>query len=331
MPAAEARRPPTPAPRGDRADLLRREHLPARAAAARARRDRPRARATLPFASEVLVLDNGSRDGSAEAARARTRRSTRRSRSSARRGKALNDSRAAARAPAGRYALLLNEDSELLPGRDARALAGAAGAPAGGLRGGAAAAPRRHARRRARGASRRPRPRSRARSFLHRLLTVQSRGERAREVDWCQSSALLVRREAAAAGRLPRPRLLRLLRRGRLRPAPARRRLAQPVRARRRAAVHHEQLSTDVGARAADRGAGAQPRPVHAQAPLRRRGARRALADRLDLRRARARRAGAARARRPRATGATSRRTLHPERGEGLREAAERYNAAAGA
>ena len=34
--------------------------------------------------------------------------------------------------------------------------------------------------------------------FLHRLYTVQSRGVRTREVDWCQSSALLVRREAAA-------------------------------------------------------------------------------------------------------------------------------------
>jgi GT2 family glycosyltransferase len=34
--------------------------------------------------------------------------------------------------------------------------------------------------------------------FLHRLLIVQSRGERVRRVDWAQSSALLVRREAAA-------------------------------------------------------------------------------------------------------------------------------------
>jgi GT2 family glycosyltransferase len=33
---------------------------------------------------------------------------------------------------------------------------------------------------------------------LHRLLVVQSRGSRTREVDWCQSSALLVRRSAAA-------------------------------------------------------------------------------------------------------------------------------------
>src|SRR5205085_3739417 len=34
--------------------------------------------------------------------------------------------------------------------------------------------------------------------FLHRLLTVQSGGGRTREVDWCQSAALLVRGEAAA-------------------------------------------------------------------------------------------------------------------------------------
>src|SRR5262249_43100319 len=34
--------------------------------------------------------------------------------------------------------------------------------------------------------------------FLHRLLTVQSRGAHARRVDWNQSSALLVRTTAAA-------------------------------------------------------------------------------------------------------------------------------------
>ena len=33
--------------------------------------------------------------------------------------------------------------------------------------------------------------------FAHRLFTVQSRGERTHEVDWCQSAALLVRRVAA--------------------------------------------------------------------------------------------------------------------------------------
>ena len=35
--------------------------------------------------------------------------------------------------------------------------------------------------------------------FLHRWLTVQSKGSATRRVDWAQSSALLVRREAAAA------------------------------------------------------------------------------------------------------------------------------------
>jgi GT2 family glycosyltransferase len=35
--------------------------------------------------------------------------------------------------------------------------------------------------------------------FLHRRFTVQSRGQRTREVDWAQSAALLVRTEAARA------------------------------------------------------------------------------------------------------------------------------------
>ncbi|HWD11629.1 MAG TPA: glycosyltransferase, partial [Solirubrobacteraceae bacterium] len=73
-----------------------------------------RERRALPFASEVLVLDNASRDGSAEAARdhpvgaeviALERR----------RGKGENDSELLRRA-GGRYALLLNEDTELRPG-----------------------------------------------------------------------------------------------------------------------------------------------------------------------------------------------------------------------
>src|ERR1700688_152186 len=70
-----------------------------------------RERERLPFAAEVLVLDNGSRDGSAQAAHdhpavdetiALTQR----------RGKGLNDSLLLRRAR-GRYALMLNEDSEL--------------------------------------------------------------------------------------------------------------------------------------------------------------------------------------------------------------------------
>ncbi|HTR88793.1 MAG TPA: glycosyltransferase, partial [Solirubrobacteraceae bacterium] len=73
-----------------------------------------RERDALPFACETLVLENASRDGSAAAARehpavdeviALERRQ----------GKALSDSQLLARAR-GRYALLLNEDSELRPG-----------------------------------------------------------------------------------------------------------------------------------------------------------------------------------------------------------------------
>jgi N-acetylglucosaminyl-diphospho-decaprenol L-rhamnosyltransferase len=145
---------------------------------------------------EVLVLDNASSDGSAEAVRAlggeiRLIALERRA------GKAENDS-TLMREARGRYCLLLNEDSELRPGAsealvetldaDPRAACatpqlldsdggpvpcawrfpGVGTALAGAL-------------------------------FLHRWLTVQSNGSVTRRVDWAQSSALLVRREAAAA------------------------------------------------------------------------------------------------------------------------------------
>ena len=73
-----------------------------------------REREDLPFASEVLVLDNGSRDGSAQAAREHPAVDEVMA-VGERRGKALNDSELLRRAR-GRYALLLNEDSELQPG-----------------------------------------------------------------------------------------------------------------------------------------------------------------------------------------------------------------------
>lgn len=73
-----------------------------------------RDREGLPFATEVLVLDNGSSDGSAQAAREHPAVSEVLA-LAARRGKALNDSELLRRAR-GRYALLLNEDSELQPG-----------------------------------------------------------------------------------------------------------------------------------------------------------------------------------------------------------------------
>jgi len=142
---------------------------------------------------EVLVLDNASEDGSAEAVGARGGE-IRLIALERRTGKAENDS-TLMREASGRYCLLLNEDAELLSGAaallaaleaDPRAAAatpqlldgdgsptacawrfpGVGTALSGAL-------------------------------FLHRWLTVQSTGNETRRVDWAQSSALLVRREAA--------------------------------------------------------------------------------------------------------------------------------------
>jgi N-acetylglucosaminyl-diphospho-decaprenol L-rhamnosyltransferase len=153
-------------------------------------------RAALPFETEVLVLDNASTDGSAGAARhhpAVTEVIALRQR----RGKGENDTALLQRAR-GRFALLLNEDSELRPGAVAalhaalaeRPEAAAAGARL--LRPDGALQP---------SAWRFPTPATAlvGAVFLHRRVTVQSRGERTREVDWAQSAALLVRVEAARA------------------------------------------------------------------------------------------------------------------------------------
>ncbi|HET9197001.1 MAG TPA: glycosyltransferase [Solirubrobacterales bacterium] len=145
---------------------------------------------------EVLVLDNASEDGSAEAVRglggdvrliALERRT----------GKAENDS-TLMREAQGTYCLLLNEDSELRPGAAAALLAAleadpkAAAATARLLDSGGTPVPC---------AWRFPGVGTAAIGalFLHRWFTVQSKGEATRRVDWAQSSALLVRREAAAA------------------------------------------------------------------------------------------------------------------------------------
>ncbi len=153
-----------------------------------------RERAVLGFATEVLVLDNGSRDGSAEAARAHPA-VDRVIALGERRGKALNDSELL-RSAHGRYALLLNEDSELQPGASMalwQALQEDPRAACAGARllrpdGSPQAC-----------AWRFPTPMTAlvGAVFLHRLLTVQSTGEKTRAVDWCQSAALLVRTEAA--------------------------------------------------------------------------------------------------------------------------------------
>jgi N-acetylglucosaminyl-diphospho-decaprenol L-rhamnosyltransferase len=160
--------------------------------------------------------------------------------------------------------------------------------------------------------------------LLHRLFTVQSRGSDTRAVDWCQSAALLVRSDAAAAVDYLDPDFFvysdevdfaRRLRDGGWSC------LYVPAAA----AVHHEQLSTDaVGER----------RIVE-------------LARNRDLYMRKHHSAGAARAVRwltawsyaLRAAAAvvlpghSARRywrhvtaALQPARGEGLREAADRYN-----
>jgi len=144
---------------------------------------------------EILVLDNASDDGSAAAVRelggeirliALERRT----------GKAENDS-TLMREASGRYCLLLNEDSELQPGA-AEALIEALDAdPQAAVAGAqlldAAGKP-------VPSAWRFPGVGTAAIGalFLHRWFTVQSKGSETRRVDWAQSSALLVRREAAA-------------------------------------------------------------------------------------------------------------------------------------
>jgi N-acetylglucosaminyl-diphospho-decaprenol L-rhamnosyltransferase len=153
-------------------------------------------REALPFETEVLVLDNASTDGSTGAARHHPT-VTEVIALRQRRGKGENDTALLQRAR-GRFALLLNEDSELRPGAVAalhaalteRPKAAAAGArlmrPDGTLQPSAWRFPT-------------PATALVGAVFLHRKLTVQSRGEKTREVDWAQSAALLVRVEAARA------------------------------------------------------------------------------------------------------------------------------------
>jgi GT2 family glycosyltransferase len=275
----------------------------------------------LPFATEVLVLDNGSRDGSAEAARAH-RTVDEVIALAQRRGKASNDSTLMARAR-GSYALLLNEDSELLPGatlalwRALRAHPGAACAGARLLRpdGSAQAC-----------AWRFPTVATALAGalFMHRRCTVQSAGERTREVDWCQSSALLVRRAAAAQIGYMDPDFFvysdEVDFARRLRDAGWRSLYVPQARA-----IHHEQLSTGAlpERRIVElaRGRDLYMRKHHSPAA--------ALAVRWLTAWAYALRALAALflpGRSPRRFWRHVTATLRPGRGEGLREAAEEYN-----
>jgi GT2 family glycosyltransferase len=152
-------------------------------------------RAALSVATEVLVLDNASDDGSAEAVRDRGEDVTLIALRE-RRGKAQGDSELMARAR-GRFCLLLNEDSELRPG----ASGALREALSGDERAGCAVA-----------ALRRPDGRPQASAWRFPTVAtsleaaiglagrnVQSTGRAVRAVDWGQSCALAVRREAALA------------------------------------------------------------------------------------------------------------------------------------
>jgi len=151
-------------------------------------------RAALPFETEVIVLDNASTDGSVGAARSHPtvgRVITREHRT----GKAENDT-ALLRAARGRYALLLNEDSELLPGATLALRAALQESPRAGAAGARLLRPDHRAQA---SAWRFPGPVGALASalFVHRWTTVQSRGDHTRPVDWAQSAALLVRSQAA--------------------------------------------------------------------------------------------------------------------------------------
>ena len=281
-----------------------------------------RERAELPFATEVLVLDNGSRDGSAEAAGAHPAVDEVIALGE-RRGKAANDSALLQRAR-GRFALLLNEDSELLAGATLalwRALDGAPRVACAGaqlLRPDGTPQPC---------AWRFPSPAGALAGALqlHRLLVVQSRGPHTRSVDWCQSSALLVRRAAAEQVGWLDPEFFvysdEVDFARRLRDAGW-----ESVYVPSARAIHHEQLAT---------GAAPERRIVemarNRDLYMRKHGsAAAAAAVRWLTATAYAERALAALllpGHDPRRLWLHARASAHPDRGEGLREAAAAYNA----
>lgn len=143
---------------------------------------------------EILVLDNASDDGSAEAVR-QLGRDIRLIELDRREGKAANDSRLLQEAR-GEFGLLLNEDSELRPGAVAALLgalesdrnAAVAGAQLLAPDGGEVPC-----------AWRLPSAETvlAGALFMHRRVTVESGGEGIRPVGWVQSSAMMVRRDAA--------------------------------------------------------------------------------------------------------------------------------------
>jgi len=155
-----------------------------------------RERAAVPFETEVIVLDNASRDGSAGTARAHGA-TTEVIALEQRRGKGENDTTLLRRAR-GRYVLLLNEDSELEPGTTMALHAALDALPDAAVAGATLLS---HDGEQQPSAWRFPAPSSALLTalWLHHRLVVQSRGAAVRDVDWVQSAALLVRRDAADA------------------------------------------------------------------------------------------------------------------------------------
>jgi GT2 family glycosyltransferase len=143
---------------------------------------------------EVLVLDNASEDGSADAVRERFPRARLLERER-RAGKAENDS-LLLREATGTYCLLLNEDSELCEGAPAALLEALERDPRAAVAG-------------AQLLTSEGKPTAcawrlpdagwalAAAVFMHERYAVQSGGVDVREVGWVQSSAMLVRRAAA--------------------------------------------------------------------------------------------------------------------------------------
>jgi N-acetylglucosaminyl-diphospho-decaprenol L-rhamnosyltransferase len=144
---------------------------------------------------EILVLDNASTDGSVEAVLARQDSRVRLIALERRAGKATNDS-TLLEASRGEHCLLLNEDTELQPGAVEALLEALDSDPRAAVAGAQLLHPDgrpQHC------AWRLPTVGTSLAGavFLHKLLTVQSRGKRTRTVGWTQSSAMLVRRSAA--------------------------------------------------------------------------------------------------------------------------------------
>ena len=271
---------------------------------------------------EVIVIDNASDDGSADAVRTRDG-NVRLIALDRRTGKAENDS-TLLRQARGEYCLLLNEDAELEEGATQALYAALTAHPEAG----AAAAQLLDPAGTAQACAWRLPSVATALAgalFIHRLLTVQSGGGTTRPVGWAQASAMLVRRRAAEQIGFLDPQFFVYSDETdfckRLRDAGWRTLLVPAARA-----IHHEQLATDPEAgerrivefhRNRDR----YMRKHHSRVAA---AAVRALTAWAYLLRAIA--ALVLPRHEPRRYLLHARQALRPARGEGIREAAENYN-----